>query len=128
MSGLPIVYGCVDCGEAGGLIQEILVRLKDRGLAERGCLAGVGAEHPYHLRRLQGAAAVLVIDGCPIHCARLCVEAHSQCPVLHVDLSTCDFLKPFSRDSRQVQLDRVWREKIQPALTAIQPTAAGVIK
>lgn len=63
----PIVLACAGCSFAGHLAYDLASELDRRGIAEMSCLAGVAAEKPSFLRKIEGRE-VWLIDGCPIEC------------------------------------------------------------
>lgn len=63
----PIVFACAGCSFAAELSWKLAKELDRRGVAEMSCLAGVGAQYPFFLKKLRGRK-VWVIDGCPIGC------------------------------------------------------------
>jgi uncharacterized metal-binding protein len=69
-SAPPVVYACSGCSDAGELADRIARRLSNEGHARMSCLAGVGGRVKPLLRTAQEAERILVIDGCPLNCAR----------------------------------------------------------
>ena len=70
----PVVYACSGCSDAGELADRIARRIAREGLAEMSCLAGVGGRIKHLVAVAETAERVLVIDGCPINCARRTLE------------------------------------------------------
>ena len=70
----PIVYACSGCSDAGELADRIARRLTRDGHAEMSCLAGIGGRVKHLLAKGEKAERILVIDGCPINCARKTLE------------------------------------------------------
>lgn len=66
----PILYACSGCSDAGELADRIARQLSREGVGEMSCLAGVGGQVKHLVAVAQRAERILVIDGCPIHCAR----------------------------------------------------------
>jgi uncharacterized metal-binding protein len=69
-TNLPVVYACSGCSDAGELADRIARKLSAEGHARMSCLAGVGGRVKPLLRTAQTAERVIVIDGCPLNCAR----------------------------------------------------------
>lgn len=69
-SALPVVYACSGCSDAGELADHVARALHKRGLAEMSCLAGVGGRVKHLVKKAAEAEEVLVVDGCPISCAK----------------------------------------------------------
>ena len=87
---LPLVYACSGCSSAAQLANHLAVRLDREGRAEMSCIAGVGGDVPALVKVAVGAAArqrpVLVIDGCPLSCARQALARHGVAPSHHLAL------------------------------------------
>jgi uncharacterized metal-binding protein len=66
----PIVYSCSGCSDAGELADKVARELNKRGICEMSCLAGVGGRVKPLLLKAQRAPEIVVIDGCPLNCAR----------------------------------------------------------
>jgi uncharacterized metal-binding protein len=66
----PIVYSCSGCSDAGELADRVARELNKRGVCEMSCLAGVGGRVKPLLMKAQRAQEIVVIDGCPLNCAR----------------------------------------------------------
>jgi len=69
-----VVYACSGCSDAGELADRIARRLTREGTAEMSCLAGVGGRVRSLLRKAESAERILVVDGCPLNCARHTLE------------------------------------------------------
>jgi uncharacterized metal-binding protein len=67
---LPVVYACSGCSDAGELADQIARQLARNGSARMSCLAGVGGRVKPLLHTAKTAERILVIDGCPLNCAR----------------------------------------------------------
>ena len=82
----PIIYACSGCSDAGELADRIARRLSLEGVGKMSCLAGVGG-HVRHLVAIaKKAERVLVIDGCPINCARKTLELAGVTQMDHLEL------------------------------------------
>ena len=73
---LPIVYACSGCSSAAQLANHVAVRLDRTGIAEMSCIAGVGGDVPSLIKTAQSGRAIVVLDGCPLECARHCLQRH----------------------------------------------------
>jgi uncharacterized metal-binding protein len=70
----PIVYACSGCSDAGELADRVARRLTQSGIAEMSCLAGIGGRVKSLMAKGEKAQRILVIDGCPLNCARHTLE------------------------------------------------------
>ena len=82
----PIVYACSGCSDAGELADRIARQLAREGVGEMSCLAGVGGRVKHLVAVAEKAGRVLVIDGCPINCARKTLELAGVQRVEHLEL------------------------------------------
>ena len=87
VSGLPVVYACSGCSSAGQMANYVAVELDRRGFAEMSCVAGLGGNVRPVLDTARDAAQISVLDGCPLNCARRCLERHGIVPDRHYVLT-----------------------------------------
>lgn len=92
---LPLVYSCSGCSSAAQMANYVAICL-DRGRhAEMSCIAGVGGDVPSLVRIAKSGRPVIVIDGCPLHCARGCLARHGVEPAMHLTLTELGIKKRF---------------------------------
>lgn len=91
----PVVYACSGCSDAGELADLIARRLMREGLAEMSCLSGIGGRVKSLVDKAENAVRILVIDGCPLHCARHTLELAGFKTFEHLELHTLGFQKNF---------------------------------
>jgi len=65
-----VVYACSGCSDAGELADRIARQLARAGAARMSCLAGIGGRVKSLVMTAEKAERILVIDGCPLNCAR----------------------------------------------------------
>lgn len=83
----PLIYSCSGCSSAAQLANTVAVRMDREGHAEMSCIAGVGGDVPSLVRVATSGRSIIVLDGCPLHCARNCLRRHGVHPTQHFDLS-----------------------------------------
>lgn len=69
-----VVYACSGCSDAGELADLVARRLVREGVAEMSCLAGIGGRVKPLVNQAARAQRILVVDGCPLNCARHTLE------------------------------------------------------
>lgn len=69
-----VIYACSGCSDAGELADRIARRLTQEGVGQMSCLAGIGGRVKHLVVVAEQAERILVIDGCPINCARQTLE------------------------------------------------------
>ena len=69
-----VVYACSGCSDAGEIADRIARQLTHEGVAQMSCLAGIGGRVRRLLSTAEKAERILVVDGCPLNCARHTLE------------------------------------------------------
>jgi uncharacterized metal-binding protein len=69
-----VVYACSGCSDAGEIADRIARQLTREGVAQMSCLAGIGGRVKSLLLTAEKAERILVVDGCPLNCARRTLE------------------------------------------------------
>jgi uncharacterized metal-binding protein len=131
---LPLVYSCSGCSSAAQLANHLALQLDRRSVAEMSCIAGVGGDVPSLLKVAKSGRPILVIDGCPLECAKKSLERHGVIPNEHVQLAEQGVRKRFHADFDPEQaaqilarLTTVIVERLSapaPAVPAVGPDAA----
>ena len=70
-----IVLACAGASNVGQISNEVAKRLDAGGEANFACLAGVSGGVDGIIASVKGADKLLVIDGCPVGCARKTLDA-----------------------------------------------------
>lgn len=104
---LPLVYSCSGCSSAAQLANHVAVQLDRRGLAEMSCIAGVGGDVASLLKTANSGRPIVVIDGCPLECAKKCLERHSIGVDEHVQLAEQGVRKRYHQDFDPEQAEQV---------------------
>lgn len=106
---LPLVYSCSGCSSAAQLANHLAVRLDRENHAEMSCIAGVGGRVPSLVRKAVDAAAsgrvIVVIDGCPLGCAKASLAQHGIEPTRHIQLGAAGVKKVYHADFDPQQAD-----------------------
>lgn len=66
-----LVYACSGAANVAEIADHVARQLMGEGLGQMFCLAGLGAGIPAMIQTAKDADLNLVIDGCPLDCARL---------------------------------------------------------
>lgn len=83
---LTVVYACSGCSDAGELADRTARTLTQAKLAEMSCLAGIGGRVKSLMLKAERAEDILVIDGCPLNCARKTLELAGFKTFRHLEL------------------------------------------
>jgi uncharacterized metal-binding protein len=71
---ITVVYACSGCSDAGEIADRIARQLTRDGTAQMSCLAGIGGRIKSLISTAEKAERILVVDGCPLNCARKTLE------------------------------------------------------
>jgi uncharacterized metal-binding protein len=117
---LPLVYACSGCSGAAQMANDLALRLDRGGLARMSCIAGIGGDVPAILHMARSARAILVLDGCRLHCARHCLERHALSIDMHIDLSAEGVRKRMGEQAPAEEVQEIWRRVVLPTLDSLQ--------
>lgn len=95
---LPLVYSCSGCSSAAQMSNYIAVQLDRKGFAEMSCIAGVGGNVKSLVKKAVSGRKIIAIDGCPLACAKACLNNHALLPDLHLELSSMGVKKQYQQD------------------------------
>lgn len=73
---ITMILACSGGSNVGQISNEVARRLTVENKGVMFCLAGVGGDVTPLVERTQSAERVLVIDGCPVACAKKTLERH----------------------------------------------------
>jgi uncharacterized metal-binding protein len=107
---LPLVYSCSGCSSAAQMANDLAVRLDRERHAEMSCIAGVGADVGPLVETATSGRPMLVVDGCPLECARNSLEQHDVTPDRHVNLAKRGVPKEYHTDYDDEQADELFSE------------------
>lgn len=93
----PLIYACSGCSDVAQLANNAAVRLDHAGEYEMSCISGVGGQVPALVKTARSGRHITVIDGCPLHCARHCLENVGVTPDEHVRLYDHGFRKRYGQ-------------------------------
>lgn len=82
-----LIYSCSGCSSAAQLANAVAVRMDREGLVEMSCIAGVGGDVPSLVKVAKSGRPIIVLDGCPLQCAKNCLNRHGVGPDQHHVLS-----------------------------------------
>jgi uncharacterized metal-binding protein len=88
-----VVYACSGGSDTGELADRVARQLTREGVAQMSCLAGIGGQVKSLVARAETAKRLLVIDGCPLACARQTFERAGFSNIEHLKLHVIGFRK-----------------------------------
>ncbi|MBK7105984.1 MAG: putative zinc-binding protein [Ignavibacteriae bacterium] len=107
---LPIVYSCSGCSNIAQMSNNIAVKLDREGIAEMSCIAGVGGNIPSLVKKAKSGKSIIVIDGCPLECAKNCLKNVGVEPDLSIVLTTVGLKKTFHVDYDQKTIENEYKK------------------
>ena len=111
----PLVYSCSGCSSAAQMANYLAVRLDRLGIAEMSCIAGVGGNVNKLVHTARSGRKIIVIDGCPLACAKACLNNHNIKPDFDIELTRFGIQKRQHEDFNKEKADsmlEVIQEKI----------------
>ncbi|WP_336037182.1 putative zinc-binding protein [Halobacterium yunchengense] len=112
---LPLVYSCSGCSSAAQMANDLAVRLDRDRHAEMSCIAGVGADVAPLVATATSGRPTLVVDGCPLECARHSLDRHDVTPDRHVNLAERGVPKEYHADYDHDQADDLYGALVDAA-------------
>lgn len=109
---LPLVYSCSGCSSAAQMANDLAVSLDREAVAEMSCIAGVGGGVAPLVNTATSGRPVISIDGCPLECAKRCLDRHDVSLDLHYDLSKEGVTKEYHSDYDSDQAAELRRKLI----------------
>jgi len=106
----PLIYSCSGCSDVAQLANNAAVRLDHEGSFEMSCISGVGGKVPALVKTARSGRPITVIDGCPLHCARACLENVGVEPDEHVRLYEFGFKKHYGQSYGDEAVEEVCDE------------------
>lgn len=82
-----LIFACSGGADVGEVADQAARRLTCDGHGRMFCLAGIGGRVSGILKSTEAASAILAIDGCPLGCARKCLEEAGFSGFAHLQLA-----------------------------------------
>lgn len=115
----PLVYSCSGCSSAAQMANYIAIQFDRRQVAEMSCIAGVGGNVKKLVRTAQSGREIIVIDGCPLACAKACLQNHGIEPQYHFELTQMGVKKKqhedFDKEEAAVVMETISEQVLSPS-------------
>lgn len=82
-----LIFSCSGGADVGAVADSAARKLTRDGHGKMFCLAGIGGRVSGILKSTEAASAILAIDGCPLGCARKCLEEAGFSGFAHLQLA-----------------------------------------
>jgi len=81
---IKLIYACSGASDVGEIADRVARKLRDEGIAQMTCLAGVGAELSGYVQSAKGTNINITIDGCKTACAKKTLERIGVKPTSYI--------------------------------------------
>lgn len=81
-----VIYACGGCADVGEVSDQVCRKLRREGFAQASmsCITGIAAHMQPFIDTAKKAEQVIVIDGCPLLCAKKVLEHVDIAPISYV--------------------------------------------
>jgi uncharacterized metal-binding protein len=91
--GVKLIFPCSGSADVGAIADQAARKLTREGAGRMACLAGIGGGVSGILKSVEAAEKILVIDGCPLECAKKTMEKAGFSSFKHLRLAELGFEK-----------------------------------
>lgn len=102
----PLVYSCSGCSNVAQLANDLAIWLRNEGVAEMSCIAGVGGGVKSLVHTARSGRKIIALDGCPLNCVKQSLASRDVTPTWHIQLTDIGFKK---RDEESCTLADTYR-------------------
>lgn len=88
-----LIFSCSGAADVGELSDRAARQLTRDGKGKMFCLAGIGGRVSGIMKSAESAESILVIDGCPLHCTKKCLEQAGFQNFKHIEVTALGFAK-----------------------------------
>ena len=101
-----LIFACSGAADVGAIADQAARRLAQKGYGSMFCLAGIGGRVSGIMKSTEAATGILAIDGCPLACAKNCLEQAGFSDFVHLEVSDLGIPKGESPPNEE-RIDRV---------------------
>ena len=88
-----LIFACSGAADVGAVADQAARKLTREGAGKMFCLAGVGGRVSGIMKTTEAVEKRLAIDGCPLNCAKKCLEEAGFTNVEHIQLADLQLAK-----------------------------------
>ena len=85
--GARLIFACSGAADVGAVADQAARKLTRDGAGRMFCLAGVGGRVSGIMKATEAADKILAVDGCPLDCAKSCLEQAGFTEFEHLQLA-----------------------------------------
>lgn len=101
------IFPCAGASNVGQLSNAIAVELHKLGVGNMMCTVGVGGKVSGLVKSAEGCESIIVIDGCPLNCAKATMDEAGIPIGKHILLTDMDIKKNKELDLDPAQVEEV---------------------
>ena len=87
------IFPCVGASNVGQISNKVAIELANNGVGTMMCTVGIGGHVPGLVKSAEGCEHIIVIDGCPLKCAKKTLEHAGINVDKHIVLTELDIKK-----------------------------------
>jgi uncharacterized metal-binding protein len=92
-AGPKLIFSCSGTADVGEIADRAARKVTQEGAGKMFCLAGIGGRVSGIMKSTEAAQSILAIDGCPLNCAKKCLEEAGFTSFDHIQLHELGFAK-----------------------------------
>ncbi|PXX29954.1 putative zinc-binding protein [Arenibacter sp. ARW7G5Y1] len=115
-NNLPLIYSCSGCSNVAQLANDIALKINAEGIAEMSCIAGVGGKVRSLVKKARSSRPIIVIDGCPLQCAKECLKNINIEPDEHIVLTNFSLKKKYYEELRLEEAGEIYEQIVHRAI------------
>ena len=92
-SGPKLIFACSGAADVGEIADKAARQLTKDGIGKMFCTAGIGGRASGIMKTTESAGKILIIDGCPLSCAKNTLEKAGFNKFVHFTLADIGFEK-----------------------------------
>ena len=96
-----LIFPCSGAADVGAIADQAARQRTREGVGKMFCLAGIGGRVSGIMKTTESAEKILVIDGCPLNCAKNCLEQAGFTEFEHLNLTGLGLVKGQSAVSEE---------------------------
>ena len=97
-----LIFPCSGASNCGQVTNEVGLRLRENGKGTMYCTAGIGGHVKGLVEGARQAKILVAIDGCPMGCAKKCLEGEKLIPAVHfIVAQEINITKAFTRPAKE---------------------------
>ena len=96
-----LIFPCSGAADVGAIADQAARQLTREGAGKMFCLSGIGGRVSGIMKTTESAEKILAIDGCPLNCAKNCLEQAGFTEFEHLNLTGLGLVKGQSAVSEE---------------------------